>query len=630
MPQSYPVRVYFHTGFNTGNIPSEPSILEQAEYKDYDAVFRFQSRDLATIRLNADWEDIMDADYARVGSADNSPVYYVVNSVVMLSGRTAELQITMDPLLSCGGVSSLTVVDGWLSRAHVGATEDELFNNILPEPWAPQNRLELVDEPQAIHEYSQEDTINVVGSTIDLWKILGYEALVFEAADSTTADAMYIPKLPPSEDFTMLSMLDHDFTLPGITLYEDKAEGDGANVPGLKNLTTALAVSIARSIGVDSAITSSYVLPKTGLDFETTLTGAVPVGYLVRDYKIKKITSTPVEYNSTSKYGYGTVKNKKALALYNTFTIMSASSGSSTTFESYEIFNNDAAPKFRVITDPSPTGTAYCQPKTFEGYNVKRLEHAVAGLPWLNSGMMMIGASGGALTIANAGRANRLIEHNQNIAAEKNALQGAAFAVRNPGAANPMLGKIGAGVSSVGGTVFNAVSGNVAGAIQSASSIPAAGQEPIALGYDYQQFFKNAQDIAYKSSFEMGDNLFSANVSSNVVAPEISFPVSINNSAYFGNSFIIYHVGLSDNDLARFDKFLTMFGYKVDKPLAKSSLNNRKHFNYIKTTEAHFTAPGVSAAMLSSLSDMINRGVRIWHELPNAAAFNDNPAKEGT
>lgn len=614
MPASYPVTVYFYTGFNVGNVPAEASILESAQHKDYDAVFKFQSRDNATIRLNAEWAEIKDADYLKLSVAGDLPVYYVVNQVIMLSAKTAEMHLTMDPLLSCGGVSALTVVDGWESRAHVGDSEDGLFENILPEPWAPMNHLRILADPQEINPKPSSDKqyLQLVASTINLAGMTDYAATVLTSAENPDASVV-IPSLKPLEpsQFTEVVFDGEGYTLPGLGLYF---------MP-----TFYEEIAAARQIGVESALTSTFVIPSTMVE--------VPVGSPYQQL-VGKVT----DYDIVSGYQYGTVKNKKALALYNTYALLSAASGSVAEFEASELYSGSSSPSFRVKIDPSPTGTAYCQPTYYEGRQVKRLEHSVAGMPWLSAGMIMAGASGGALTVANAGRANKLVDHNLGISAQLNYNAGGKVAVSG---ASGTLGDVVKGVGAVltGGLSLNVgrdpEAGNrlgvsMSGGIDTSQLNSGIGTSAAYAKADLERLIIEGNDMNYQAAYKMGDNMFNAQVSANVVAPEIRFPVSVNNAAYFGNSFLVYHIGLSTNDLNRLDKFLTMFGYAVDRPLAKAHLTNRTHFNYIKTTDAHFKAPAVSMTMLTQLSEMLNRGVRIWHELPNAAAFNDNPAKEGT
>ena len=70
MPKSYAVRLYISTGFNKGNIPSSPSVLETAPHYDVDAVFERQNRNNGSIRIKAQWDDIKDADYMMYSKSD--------------------------------------------------------------------------------------------------------------------------------------------------------------------------------------------------------------------------------------------------------------------------------------------------------------------------------------------------------------------------------------------------------------------------------------------------------------------------------------------------------------------------------------------------------------------------------
>ena len=65
MPTIYNIRLFYNTGYDTGNIPDSPSLLDTCEYKDFDAVLLRQSRGLASVKLRTDYKSVRDADYCR-------------------------------------------------------------------------------------------------------------------------------------------------------------------------------------------------------------------------------------------------------------------------------------------------------------------------------------------------------------------------------------------------------------------------------------------------------------------------------------------------------------------------------------------------------------------------------------
>lgn len=606
MPEAYPIEVYFYTGFDKANVPAEASILDGAVKKSYDAVFMFQSRNLSTIRLKAEWSEIKDANYVKLSPTNGDlPVYYVVTGVVMKSAMTAELSLLTDPLLSCGGLSKISVLGGWCSRAHAGLSGDGLFANIIDEPWSPSNQLRIVDDPVLIHDTTSEDIMTMVGATIDLYDMLDYSSTVLSTGDEALP-SVTIPTLKTldSKHYTTLSMLDHSYKLPGIGIWWMGITSPNNFIPQ--------AIAATRQIGVDSALTSAYVLGREDIDFVTyEPTGSDPVE---KNYPYVSITGKTRIYPSKLPYAYATVKNKKVFAVFNVYTIISSASGNSAEFKAEELYSGGSEPNLRVVIDPAPSGTAYCQPTYYEGKPVQRLEHAIAGLPWLNAGMQMEGASGAGLITVNAQRKNSQVKMNAIYQQESANQQAMTDTAQN------LLGGVTSAFGAVTSPTPSGLMGGIAGVIGGAIN-----QENIT-----EQFRIGTESRVENTRWTMGDNKFSSNVASAVVAPEIKFPVSVNNAAYFGNSFIIYHVGLSVNDIKRLDDFFTAYGYAQDKPMDKALMQNRTKFNYIKTSGAHYMAATVSPSMLQALEDMTDAGVRIWHELPNAAAYDNNPPKEGT
>lgn len=617
MAKLYTCTAYKNTGFNQGNVPGSTAAFAGAESVSFSALYLWQSRDLGQIRVESAWENVQDVDYVKLQNGTDI-AYYIVTSISMASDNTAILDLTLDPLMTAGGVSAITVISGQANRAHV--SNDALFANELSEPWAPSQPL-TQDTPQIVNRNAPVDdnsTLSLTIATIDLSKIKDMNARIASAANDPAASVIW-PDLPALSGGLAIRIYDPEsgegtegnfgylFT-QGVSAY-DGGNKDAQDV-----------IAIARSLGIESAILNSYTIPKSAIEIKS---GNLPYGEI-------RIIWAPIQHisaiaNLAYKYdtpGY-TPKNNKVFALYNTFQVISAVSGDNREFEARDLYKaGDQGPKFSLITDPSPNGTAYLKPDWYQGRKPKLLEQAVAGLPWVNAALIYSGSSGSALTIANARRAQASADLDRAAEVAGQELNRDALNQRSIEAAAGFLASLpGLGsVSPYGDISISAGAPGIVGRTASAAM-------SIGRAYQQQSLTEAHSSGSYKRA--MGDNIFNTMVSTRIIAPQLAFPVSMNVAAMTGNAFMIARTRLNIEDVKRFDRFLTAYGYAVDKPFEAADLNNRAKYNYIKTTGAQVRAANVPLRILNSLSDMLDAGVRIWHVRPDPAALEDNPIKGG-
>lgn len=613
MPKAYSVTLYYNTGFNRGNVPDSPALLATAQSKTYDAVWEWQDRYLGAIKIKADYDDVKEADYLKLGDS----TYYVINSVQALAAPTILLNITMDPLTSIGGVSALNVLSGWVERAHV--KDDKLFGNVTPEPWAPTGRLvvrnkhwhETKDVPvlsDVAEKLGGATELNVVVANVDLTETQYYATTLVNQAGSEPSSVTYPrrPPLPdgvgtryllPNADATGTQPPSYSYDIPLLQAYNLDDEGVRAGVSSIQD------------IGIRESITAMYTIPAAcigaiffrgdGAQFITTLAGRIDFGD----------TQIPLAYK--------TVKNKKAIALFNQVVLQSQTSGDAQSYEAYEVYHEgDANFKVTIYADPSPGGTLYCQPTYYSGAKTRTFERAVTGGPWLNAGYLFEGEQGGALTVANAKRANLRTAFDADIAAQALNDREARSALD---LATGVFGAVGGAVDTSGPIP----SVDVLGGLSNVAS------QAVNYVFNARELDRQRTANQYHAAYTMGDNLFRSSVQANVKAPEIAYPIVVNAAAYMGNSFLAYQVTLNDNDLARFDAFLTRYGYAQDKAIEASDLTNRTNYNYIKTRDVHVKSASAPRNMLELVEQMLDAGVRIWHVAPSPEAYDDNPVKEG-
>lgn len=549
---------YKNTGFDRNNRPSSATVLEKATATTFPSVWVYQNLDQLTIRIKAEYSAIEDVDYVKIGDK-----YYTVTGLKMLTEQTAELALSFDPIISSGGVSAITVIGGWDERAHVSS--DALFSNILEEPFVPSNRLERT-APVRLIDYGYGDAVyRFVAATVDLTQIGEYADQYYDAASQETA-LVSVPRVPAVKFETNIGIVrigetDHiKYPLPVTTLYD------------LSNDKIREGLTKARSLGIEGAITSCYIVPiMTRVGVSYTENGVVSEFYAQQE-TVDLSTFTGMKY----KYGGYIPKNNKAYALFNSYMILAVGSGDTREYDAHDLYHSDNAPVMQITMDVSPGGRPYLGPRYYLGDATELFQDCVSGAVWRNNPLAYTEASGSLLNTASARRKFYDVKYDEGVSA----------------------------VSSVADMVANALQLNVAGAVGTAMEGAASAQ---------------------KSQREASDLVLNYQTQNNVVAPTISFPVSDSLQGFLGNTFYASHTHLSDADLERFDNFLTQFGYRVDKRFTKTDLTSRKYFNYIKTTGAVVSVPKAPLRVEQMIADTLNGGVRLWHVLPNTAAMTNNP-----
>lgn len=602
MPALYTILAFSNTGFNAMNRPASISALPIG-HTEYSAIYEWQDRYLASIRIDATWDAAKKIDYVEIytpGSPANQHSYYIVNGIEMLSPRTARLLLAYDPILSAGGIANIQVIGGWAKRAHV--KEDPMFGNVLPEPWNPSAPLRYVAKEIVIQGADNSERRSFVVATCDVSDAHNLKAKVVTAFEAADQYVVY-PSLPEMDSSgTKLGFPDLNeageleggkvFTLPSMYVFDLGTEQS-------PNKDVASQVTALQSIGVD-AIQNAYVVPSGAIGlissdqthFVSFLRGAAEV-----------VTGQDTKY----AYGEYVPKNNKVYALYNIFAITSESSGGSNEYAAFDLYNDEESPEFVLISDPSPTGTTYMRPRYYKKALTRATEQAVAGIPWTTAAIMYKGDDGAAIT-------NMQLDRRLAIANEFRTIDiGLANIARNTGMAN----QIGSSISGF-------------------ANAPGVG-----LGKDAAQiatgiFTGTLNDIAAQKQIEKLNISTRANIAdinferqmNDVKAPHLAFPVTVNIASYYGNRFFLTQTGLSEQDMQRLDLWLTSYGYAVDKIFEHDDLDNRQYFNFIQTQDAEVMAANLTETENEQIAEILNAGVRLWHVPPTKAAYQDNPVKQ--
>lgn len=390
------------------------------------------------------------------------------------------------------------------------------------------------------------------------------ENVAQEYIDKDNAVVCYVPKVPPVTTESRMEAV--------LPVYGRKAQTlPNTSLFYVDNVLEAIAH--VRELGIESCLTGAYVLPREWGD----------IGFGERNV----VNTLGKLYSQTcgGAISYGSVNNKKCFSQYNEFSIVAMATGDKITSEAHDIYDGGSSPTVLLFSDPAPeNGKPYAQFKKFLGNTQLPFQNCVQGGTWLNQPLAYSGTSGSLI-------AQTQFTNRQDLAETRNNV-------------NYGMSTAGNFLSAIG----SALTGNLSGVLGSAKS-----QAESAINYE----FANQQRQLERAEFETAQT---------INAPDVKFPRSSSIQAYVGNGFVTYQTRLSTKDLARFDRFLTMFGYAQSKPLEKSDFTNRRYFNYVQADGVNVSG-NVGLRIRENIVEQLSGGVRIWHTLPNASYYNSNPIK---
>lgn len=552
----YKVEAFKHTGFSPNNIPDSAATL-RALFPDisvYPSVNLLQDRGVPSIQIESTWEAAKNIDYVCLGDVN----YYIVVEHIMVNPKVTRLVLSMDYLTTLG-LGNLEIVSGWCTRRHV--TDDRLFSNVLDEPYAPQQALEL--DMGEIIVPSGEGYTNLVCSTVDLSK-LDFEADAYESAVGQLT--VVVPKLPPSSTETEIQMNtngghQYKFTMPQTALYD-------IDNPTVQEKTQSL-----RSLGVEASITAAYKIPNGY---------CIPV--MGADGKLDRITS--LVYNPTLDsipYIYPTqvsVKNNKVFSgQFHKIRLYSVVSGDAAEYRVDEVYLPGAT-NFQVtlFADPQPTGKPYCRPYAYRKNTDDVFIEAVSGAQWQNYQMVYNERSGQAFADLENGR--RKFEQVMSVV---------DYAASMPG--RFALGAL-AGPAGVAGAVAGAVSD---------------GGRLLANVHNQEQDYQNAKNVVVPDiRFPLSNTL--QNYLSNAFW---AIRVRLSESDTIRFDAFLTQFGYAVSEPLKDEHFRGRVHFNYVKANGVNlKMKQGKPFDMM--------------SRLGAIAQ-IEAGVRVWHTAPDIAAMYDNP-----
>ena len=575
---TYPLtNIYAYSGnnFDLNNIPLSPDILVQySTVTTLDVIncLPFSGSDKVNITVKV-WSTINSTSYIKCTFSDGLDWYGYLNSFKYVSMDTVLLDITIDYWLTCGGLGNIKAISGLTTR-HLCLDDSFGKYTMDDELLCPSEPLRLVGGGGYFNYSSNVTDYVVVESTIDLYELGSATYNTNITFNSDGNGSCTIPKIPQlTTDFTSISITLPDGTIKGLTL-PCVSYFDGTNSQVKKGM------AVARSLGVESAILSQYILP-TNL-FNVTIGSRGMITLVSAKYITQTISTLPYLYNTS-------VKNKRVLyGNHNQYCIVSIASGNELKISPEDIYNSDIAPSIYCMSDGRSGQSSYYRFITINKNSSEWYLNTVQGLQWQTAPIKYNGTSGDLLS-------NQYFDYNQKLEMiERNRTLGKQYA-------SDLVN------STDGFSMWDAGTWASSGIKAAAATANFVYENTI--GYTD---FQNKRSLE-KAQFQTNQN---------VVAPTIKFPRSNSIRDLVGNGIYAYRYRYSDNDITKLDKVLTMYGYKDVKPTDISDFNSGKYFNYVEANNLQIqTNIPLQLRIIEGVKSQIASGIRVWKVNPDVSYY---------
>lgn len=613
---SYSCRIYKASGFNSCNIPDSPDLLNTVNFIDVPTLNIMQDRFLSEIRVKATWSQVKNADYAYLyNDTTGAKWYYAVETINMTSKDVAVLGVVPDYINSIGGVDNLKIVDGITERVHVS---DDTFGR-----YTASDPLTTPSEPLQIEKVwvqVGQETNTFLESTIDvMFQVAETTGHTYKDTDTETGEtaSVVVPAIAKLSNFT-----DYNVSGETVTPINNKtcvfnASDKSRTSPAKYNVSETLYAGLAdmRSLGVDNAvinhasIPSEYVTPKNAYDIPKVL---FKVEGSTDGYSINYVSELEGNWTTNDSgipYVYTTAKNNRVnygeFSKYGIITV----SGESCEYEAEDIIETGkTAPSITKVGDPRLDGKPYFRFTTVNGDSSKIgfFRNCVAGLQWKQVPLVFNQASGSVLNT---------LRYENSKAVSVQAFSHAQF-TDAMGVASGALNLV------TGGAVSSSSSDGRFGQATAVSN-PLSGLGGVLDMVSSVESMYNRQKM---TNISRRNELADLEIANTVVTPTVNFPMNAEFMRdFFGNGCLIYRYKYSNNDIARIDKLLTMYGYRFAKALTKSDFTNRTSFNFVKCSNV--TVTGHARWINDGIHEQLANGVRVWHVLPDSKYYTDNPIK---
>lgn len=670
------VRLYKSTGFNLINVPDDPSLLEQKPHKNFGVIDCLQRYFLPFITIRAYEDDVILGDFLKLydDENENKYAYYVVNSYTMTSGDTVRLDVAMEPLLTCGGIDNITILDGMTSRHHLAADEEIPFEE---DPMLIPRKVYLKPVASFLDARADKETMLVVRSLADGPELEGIantpiEDLIYPTVD---LEATFDPDSGDISSYTgkMCTQAVMDFGTqddPTSITFEDYMGYDWDPPAASKNVTDGTrylilsdisrdtayaklgdAISKLSQLGRDDIVLDAYFIPRVFYGDEAITTGSGT--YLMQVDEIKN----PIHRDTGISYAfwdvsdgykvlpdYGSVKpsdwhNKRILfGSHFAYTFVSPDNNSRLVINPEELYNPNVDydidpappqpgdegptpeqyPKVLLSADLRPGGNMTFTIMIPEKDDMDGLSpnntvspYVLSTGSWDNASIVNSAVSGGALK-ARAYTLSSFLKDEATDVENRYNIENKSRGLR---ALNPF-----ADVSTAihRGYYTNSQPNDYA--------MTMSGGNPVRINKNnYNNVGVGGRADAYvgatggneydKARYDRISARMNENMEfMNAMVPKTQVISKATGTALMnGQGLLVYRSFVSYEDLERFDKIINKYGCKHTTQLTKDMFTNRPRFNYVETQGVSIKCPTVPKSVRDELANALNTGLRIWH-----------------
>lgn len=586
------------TPYHVNNRPDSIALLRSSAT----AISRFSidclplTGPITIIVSKSDATNIDTASYAILKYDGDVNTYLAfVRSRVPVSPDAYSLTLQCDGLLTCI-TKGITKLEGVTERVHVPKSSDTLGAYVEDDPYLGcAQPLEIESEMKYTGaNYDGTDSVTIVAATFDIFELSSStEALEF--MNTGSAETVSVPDIPAlrhtgndtKKQLVTIPISDGSTTINKSVVSPAIDYFDGENDPN--NNGVCKGMSVAHSLGASDGIVAQYTVPKGFLGYGSTIyknSGRLS-DTQSGDYKLvgkhdESLSTLPFVHTSNIQ------NNRLFVGDMNKYGLTAVASGENAEFRPEDIMKTasdtiTSAPYVELYTDPRENGMPSYKFK-YINKSHDMFRGLIKGLQWQN------------VPLVNSLKEGYGIEKfkfmNDGILQEQalNDRQSKALV----GLGTGMLG--GAGEVSMGSERMQGMGG--------LSILNSVGQY-------VQKTANNLIDLNYA---EMARQV-EANelvVSNKLVAPNMKFNFHPSIRDAIGNGVCVYRYKPSSADMARLDKILNMYGYRVTKMLELSDFSNRSRYNYIKASGVHITCQLPSYIVEQAEADL-RAGVRLWH-----------------
>lgn len=646
------VRMYMNTGFNSINVPDSEATLQAAasSFNDFPVIDCLQRYFLSSITIKAFEDDVIQGDYVKLwdDSNPNRFAFYSVDGYVMTSGDTIELNITMDSLLSCGGIDNIDFLDGMTVRHHLGdgeetPTEDDPY--LIPqkitsvqigEYCAPgqhphggevflilrsKYRLDVgsleIEKHDGVEISFTENSMTGLMVTTPIIKSSGLDETVIRMhhgsavtrlSDGTCLHILSCSNTPSNVReqimWNIKKLIEYGRTDIILDAYYVPAS---FIVPGVTVSTVGSTTDEGMLLGVDNLAFSS----------ETSVLGTVNNVYSEKSLA-KKLP--------TSAYAYKPKNDRVFLGKNFSFTFIVRDSGDKVVVNPEDVkYSNQDVPRVDFALDLRTNGsvTYYVETRNMYGaeYEFEK-EYDVVNVPPLSveskqwdKADLVIMASNNVRNDANTFALNDMIA-NENVAVEN------GFSMTNKYYGLGALKLINP-AEQISASIERSYWQDVAN-IQTIG-----GGDPFNDRIGYGTLYGQGNERAKAQFQRAGERQKEMQQFLQASIPKVNVMSTGSGSSVMKSAGLaVYRSMLSEEDVIRLDRILNQFGVKKTETLKHDMLNNRTHFNYVEASSVSVKCDTVPKSVRDDLASLFNGGVRIWHTKPDVDKYNDNPVKK--